>query len=162
MHRPVSRAWVWLDTAVDWLSTSALAVMCIVSFVAVISRYVFNDSLTWSEELTRYIFMWVVFLGTAIGVRTRAHIAVDVFLSKQGPGGERLLTWLEWASTLAFAALIGIPGWTFVMIGMSNLSPAMEVPMGLVYAAPVVGSVLIVIYLFRPAVTPSSRDNTAI
>jgi TRAP-type transport system small permease protein len=143
------RFWSLLDAVVDWLSILLLLAIVVLSFVAVLSRYLLNDSLTWSEELTRYLFIWVVFLGSAICVRMRAHIVVDLFADRQIGALDTALIWLERMATLAFAALIAIPGWAFVSVGMSNLSPALEIPMGLVYAGAFVGAVLMGLYVFR-------------
>lgn len=157
-----SRTWAILDATVDHVCTISCVAMIVISFAAVIARYVLNDSLTWSEELTRYMFIWIVYLGAAVAVRQRAHIAIDLFTGRISPRGERLLTALERLTTIAFALLVGIPGLAFVRIGMSNLSPALEIPMGLVYAAPVVGCVLIIVYVLRPAPVPPSRDNLTV
>jgi TRAP-type C4-dicarboxylate transport system permease small subunit len=150
-------AWRVLDVTVDAICSFLCLGLTAISFAAVIWRYGFNSSLTWSEELTRYMFVWVVFLGAAIGVRQRNHIAVDLFSGRVGPRGDARLTWIERIATLAFAGFVAIPGWTFVRVGMGNLSPAMEIPMGLVYAAPVVGSLLMIVYVFRPAPDTSRR-----
>jgi TRAP-type C4-dicarboxylate transport system permease small subunit len=162
--RPVgkaARAWRVLDLAVDALCSSMCLGLTAISFAAVICRYVFNSSLTWSEELTQYMFIWVVFLGAAIGVRQRTHIAVDLFTGRVGPRGDAALTWIERLATLAFAAFVAIPGWTFVVVGMGNRSSALEIPMGLVYAAPVVGCLLMVVYVLRPAASTTPRENGA-
>ena len=154
-------AWSVLDRTVDAVCSSMCLGLTVISFAAVICRYVFNNSLTWSEELTRYMFIWVVFLGAAIGVRERTHIAVDIFAGRIGPRGDATLTWIERLATLAFAGFVAIPGWTFVVFGMGNRSSAMEIPMGFVYAAPVVGCLLIAVYVLRPAASVSPRENGA-
>lgn len=154
-------AWKVLDVTVDATCSILCLGLTAISFAAVIWRYGLNSSLTWSEELTRYMFVWVVFLGAAIGVRRRNHIAVDLLSGRVGSRGDATLTWIERIATLAFAGFVAIPGWTFVLVGMSNLSPALEIPMGLVYAAPVVGSLLMIIYVFRPAPDPSRREDMA-
>src|SRR6266566_2085230 len=98
-----SRAWTLLDATVDGVCTISCMAIVLISFVAVVCRYVFNNSLTWSEELTRYMFIWVVFLGAAVSVRQRANIAIDLFAGRVGPRGERLLTIIERLATVAFA-----------------------------------------------------------
>jgi TRAP-type C4-dicarboxylate transport system permease small subunit len=157
-----TRAWALLDATIDAACTISCLAIVFISFIAVIFRYVFNNSLTWSEELTRYMFIWIVFLGAAVSVRQRANIAIDLFTGRVGPRGERLLTIIERAATIAFALLVVVPGWTFVRIGMSNLSPALEIPMGVVYAAPVVGCALMIVYVLRRARAAASRDNLTV
>lgn len=154
-------AWKVLDVTVDAICSFLCLGLTAISFAAVIWRYGFNSSLIWSEELTRYMFVWVVFLGAAIGVRQRTHIAVDLSLGRLGPRGDAVLTWIERLATLAFAGFVAVPGWTFVVVGMGNRSAAMEIPMGLVYAAPVVGSLLMVVYALRPAADTSRREDMA-
>jgi TRAP-type C4-dicarboxylate transport system permease small subunit len=157
-----SPAWALLDASIDGVCTISCIAIVLISFVAVVLRYVFNNSLTWSEELTRYMFIWIVFLGAAVSVRQRANIAIDVFGGRIGPLGGQLLNLIERVATVAFALLVVIPGWTFVRIGMSNLSPALEIPMGVVYAAPVVGCGLMIVYVLRPAKAAASRDNLTV
>lgn len=157
-----SRVWALIDATVDGVCTVSCLAIVLISFVAVVFRYVFNNSLTWSEELTRYMFIWIVFLGAAVSVRQRANIAIDLFGGRVGPRGERLLDLIERMATIAFALLVVIPGWTFVQIGMSNLSPALEIPMGVVYAAPVVGCGLMIAYVLRRVRAVASRDNLAV
>jgi len=147
--------------AVDGLCTVGCMAIVVIAFAGVVCRYVLNDSLTWGDELTRYIFIWIVFLGASIAARRRAHIAVDLFAGRLSRLGEQLLNAVERLATIAFALLVGVPGWSFVVIGMSNQSPALEIPMGLVYAAPVVGCALIVLFELRPAETPARRDSAA-
>jgi TRAP-type C4-dicarboxylate transport system permease small subunit len=62
----------------------------------------------------------------------------------------------------AFAAMIIVPGRRLVEIGMGNASPALEIPMGLVYAAPVVSGVLMIAYLFRPRPMPGAASSDPI
>ena len=146
----MKRFWWWLDRALELLCALGCLVLVGVSFAGVIFRYAFNNSLVWSEELARYLFIWLIFLGAAIGVRERNHIAFDLFGSSLGPRGGQALEWLVRVATLAFAASLIVPGWRFVVVGMSNASPALEIPMGWVYLAPVVGGLLMSAYLFRP------------
>ena len=104
-------------------------------------------------QVTGNINIGLAALGAAIGVREHTHITLDLFGARLGPQGHRVLDWVARTATLAFAGLLIGPGWRFVRVGMSNFSPAMEIPMGLVYLAPVVGGILIGVYLFRPGRT---------
>jgi TRAP-type C4-dicarboxylate transport system permease small subunit len=142
--------WRGIDGLVDAVCIVACAILVVVSFAGVIFRYVLNDSLVWSEELARYLFIWIIFLGAAIGVRQGAHIALDIFVAGLPARIERGLLWIERVAIFVFALMILVPGRRLVEIGMSNLSPALEIPMGLVYAAPVVSALLMISYLFRP------------
>ena len=69
----------------------ALAFMTIITFIQVILRYVFGTGLVWSLEATTYAFAWLVLIGMSYGVRTRAHIAVDLFSSRLSFGNAEIV-----------------------------------------------------------------------
>lgn len=60
----------------------ALAAMTLLTFVQVVLRYVFDTGLVWSLEVVSYLFAWLVLIGMSYGVRTQAHIAVDLVTSR--------------------------------------------------------------------------------
>ena len=55
-------------------------VMTILIFTQVVCRYVMHNSLTWSEELGRYLFVWITFVGLPVALKAGAHVAIDLFL----------------------------------------------------------------------------------
>ena len=69
----------------------ALAFMTIITFIQVVLRYVFGTGWVWSLEATTYTFAWLVLIGMSYGVRTRAHIAVDLFSSRLSFGARRAM-----------------------------------------------------------------------
>lgn len=60
-----------------YASFAILLIMTLVMFAAVVSRYVFNSSIVWAEELSRYLFVWFVFISASYAVITKAHIRVE-------------------------------------------------------------------------------------
>ena len=101
--------------------------MSIIIFIQVIMRYVFQNSLTWSEELARYMFVWLVYFAVSFTARREKHIRIDAEII-----------------VLAFSIFIAVTGVTvFQKITWSGqISPAIGLPMQFVYAAPLVGFVL--------------------
>ncbi|MCD8242024.1 MAG: TRAP transporter small permease [Lachnospiraceae bacterium] len=72
----------WLDENLECTICMVLMVtFTVVLFIQVVMRYVFNNSLSWSEELARYIFIWMVFIGISYGAKQMKHLKIDVFLS---------------------------------------------------------------------------------
>lgn len=80
--------------------------MGIVVFVQFFSRYVLNDSAAWTEEIARYLLMWVTFIGAAIVMRRGTNIAVEVLLLMLPPGGFRVLSFLIDSITVGFVGLL--------------------------------------------------------
>lgn len=115
----------------------SLAVTVVVIFFQVIMRYVFNNSLSWSEEFARYVFIWQIWLGASVSLKEDDHISVDVISGKLGPRGKCLLALFANLVLLGFSIFIVDYGWQMVssMYSRNLTSAALRVPMYLVYAA---------------------------
>ncbi len=128
-----------------------LALMSVIIVLQVFFRYVLNNSLSWSEELARYLFIWMIYIGISYGVKLDKHICVDAvytFMPKRIKRGYAIVAYVLF---LIFA--IAIVYYGILVVGMQitsgQMSPAMGMPMQYVYAAPVVGMVLTVIRLVQ-------------
>jgi len=84
----------------------ALTFMTVLTVVQVVLRYVFQTGFVWSLEATTYTFAWFVLIGMSYGVRTEAHITVDLVTSRLGPRGARVFAWVALACALAYCALM--------------------------------------------------------
>lgn len=125
-----------------------VVVMTVVVFLQVVYRYVLTQPLHWSEELARYLFVWLSVLGAALGVQKQGHFGLDVFfrmLPKQGQWLMRLLIHLLIGSVVAVLIIYGI-----ILVQKTALqeSPAMGIPMSWAYACLPVGAALMAIHLF--------------
>lgn len=70
------------DHIEEVILVALFAIMVIVIFVQIVMRYGFNNSLSWSEELGRYIFVWLTWLGISIGAREGEHIKITILTDK--------------------------------------------------------------------------------
>ena len=124
----------------------------IISFLQVLFRYVFNHSLSWSEELCRYLFVWTVFIGSGLGLYKRKHVGVDL-LEKALPIPIRryFILFLD-ACVIVFLIFFLIVGTELAMKNMTQLSPAMGIPLGYIYISIPFGSIVMLIYAIRAAV----------
>ncbi|GAB6280967.1 MAG: hypothetical protein STSR0007_11010 [Thermovirga sp.] len=120
-------------------------------FVQVIMRYVFHASLTWSEELARYVFVWQTWIGASFAVKHTSHIRVEFlkhFLKKRG----RLrLEWLVFVLWVGFSIFLT---WksaqiTGLLFSRNQVSPAMHIPMAWAYLSVPVGCGLMTFRLFQ-------------
>ncbi len=120
-------------------------VMVVVTLSQVIFRYVLTAPLPWSEELARYCFVWIVFLGAAIGLERGIHLGVDLFVNLLPA---KLQTGLEVLSNALIGCLaMAIIYASFPVIEMNFLqrSPAMGVQMSWIYIAIPTSMVLILL-----------------
>lgn len=131
-----------------------MAAMSLLIGVQIFMRYVMGASLSWSEELARYFFIWTTYLGIAYAVRKDAHIRVSMLsdmLPPRGRIGIRILTHLIFG---AFAVYVMYQGWFMVerTFRFGQKSASLGIPMGLVYLAPLTGFALVVIRLVQATV----------
>ncbi|MEZ5824325.1 MAG: TRAP transporter small permease [Geminicoccaceae bacterium] len=117
--------------------------MVLVTLAQVVFRYVLAAPIPWSEELARYCFVWIVFLGGAIGLSRGIHLGVDLFVNALPA---RLQIFLEATTTLliaVFAATVVYASLPVISMNMFQRSPALGVQMSWIYIAIPVSMVLI-------------------
>ena len=115
-----------------------MSVMTIIIFIQVIMRYVMHNSLSWSEELARYCFVWLIYIGVAYGCKLMKHIKIDAAL-KLFPEKVR-----PYITIAAYIVVTGVE-LTYKQWLFGKVSPALGVPLQYINAAPVVGFGLVVI-----------------
>jgi TRAP-type C4-dicarboxylate transport system permease small subunit len=139
----------FLDDLEENLLLLLLSVSVVVIFMQVVMRYVFQSSLSWSEELGRYIFIWFTWLGTGYAVRRRRHLRIEIMSDLFGERGRLVLEILAMIVWCAFSVFLVDKG--FVITAMvwrrGQLTAAMEIPTALAYAAIPVGSALMALRL---------------
>ncbi len=122
-----------------------ISVMVIVIFLQVISRFIFNNPLSWSEELARYLFIWIIFIGASVAVRERAHFGIDFFVELLPDKFKKIIDFLISISMIGFAAIMIIYGIETVKWTHMQISPSLHIHMSLPNAAIPVSGVLICI-----------------
>lgn len=101
---------------INLLIAMALAVMVVLVFGNVVLRYGFNSGISVSEELSRWLFVWITFLGAIVAVKEQGHLGTDILLNRLPPIGQRIClvishglmlfcTWLLFSGALAQARI---------------------------------------------------------
>ena len=123
-----------------WLMVGTVAVLIVPVTLQIISRYTeLIPSWIWTEELSRFLFIWMVMLGAMIGVKESTHFDVDVWPTL-GPRGNALLKIVSHLFVLLFALVFVWWGWDFVKFGWNQTSELAELPMVYIFLAwPVAG-----------------------
>lgn len=109
--------------------------MLFVIFVQVIFRYVLHHSLTFSEELARYLFVYIVFFGTAVVARENGHIVMGVLTQKLKGKIAKYTKITAYGFTMLFVIILFYQGLKIVILTSYQLSPALRIPMSYVYLA---------------------------
>ena len=135
------------DRAAEALIAALFAAIVLVGGLQVLSRYGFNASLSWSEELQRYGLIWMVFLALVVGYRRGAHIGMGMLLEKLPRFVQAAMAWLIDGLWLALgvamvfytAAYQSAAGMTFLKSVGRQSSAGMGLRMDIVYACIVAG-----------------------
>ena len=134
-----------ISKAFEVLLLVMFSTMVISCFLQVVTRLA-GSPLPWSEELSRYMAVYLTFLGACYGYRKGGLITVEIAISRlTGHKKTALLTFIT-AVTIAFCFVMIRYGFAIVTRFMGQTSPALHIPMGLVYAvAPICGVSMILV-----------------
>lgn len=118
--------------------------MAAIIFAQVIFRYVFGTPLSWSEELGRYIFVWMSFLGMAVAIHKGSHVALDILVSYLKNTSKKTLMIINNLLVLLFSVILTYSGFKLVQLGVNQTSPTLKIPMEFVYIViPISGMLLL-------------------
>jgi len=119
-----------------------MGAMAVIVFSNVIMRYLFGDSILWAGEISRYLMIWLTFLGSGLLFRQGAHISVnnlqDILPERLG----KVLRILIIAMLVTFFSSMIYVGSKYVLFQWGQVTPVTRIPFGFVYAAVPVGFVL--------------------
>ncbi len=110
-----------------------LSLMVIMVFGNVVLRYGFNDGIISSEELSRYLFIWITFLGAIVTLRDNAHLGLDSLVRRLGLRGKKLAFALSNLLMLGCCVLMFYGTFKQHGINATTRSPVLEIPMSWVY-----------------------------
>jgi len=136
-----------LTQLVEWMLVALSALIFVVVFLQVLFRYLLRQPLFWSEELPRYLLIWMCFLAAAVAQKHDAHINITLCLAPLSTRARQVLKILTDAIILAFLWILIYSGGLVTSITAHHRSTALQLPMGLVYAALPVGAILMSLYL---------------
>lgn len=130
--RRFTAAWSKL---LQWLLAASVAILIIPVSLQIFSRYTaLIPSYIWTEEMARFLFVWMVMIGAMLGVREGAHFIVDVWPSNRGRVSAALNLFALLA-TLVFALVFVAFGIEFTRFGWNRISELAELPLWLIHVA---------------------------
>ena len=130
-----------------FLIVLCLALMVILVFGNVVLRYGFNTGITISEELSRWFFVYVTFLGAIVAMREHAHLGVDSLVRRLSPSGKKVC-FIVSQLLMLFATWLFLQGsWLQTNINLHNSAPVSGLSVGIVYAAGIIFSVSVLLIL---------------
>ena len=123
------------------LMALCLAVMVVMVFGNVVLRYAFNSGITVSEEVSRWLFLWLTFLGAIVAVKEHGHLGTDVLVSRLPQVGKRACLVLAQILMLYVTWLLLQGSWTQAVINRDVQAPVTGASVAIFYGAGVVFAV---------------------
>ena len=148
--------------ALDMLSGLCLAIMVVLVFGNVVLRYTANSGITVSEELSRWLFVWLTFMGAVVALREHGHLGTDVLVSRLPATGKKVCLILAQVAMLYVSWLLLKGSWAQMVINADTEAPVTGASVGIFYASGVLmgGSAIAILLrdLLRTLFVPLS-DN---
>lgn len=133
------------DIVIDWLSICFLLSVVFVVILQIIFRFVIQKPLSWSEEFSRYAFIWVVYLGGYVCTRNNAHLGITFFVDSLPHVPQKIINFIATAAVFIYMIFVVIWGFQLSFKVMRQPSAVMRIPMGYVYMAIPIGMLLMII-----------------
>jgi TRAP-type C4-dicarboxylate transport system permease small subunit len=134
-----------INSWIEYLLFGLGLTMTVVVAVQVFFRYVLNQSLFWSEELARYLLVWLSFLGASVAYRRKAHPGIDILQAKMPGGLQKISTSIVHLASMALFAVMIFFGCRFAYFVRLQISPALYLPKWIVFSiVPISGCILMI------------------
>ena len=149
--------------ALDMLSGLCLAIMVVLVFGNVMLRYIANSGITVSEELSRWLFVWLTFMGAVVALREHGHLGTDVLVSRLPAAGKKVCLVLAQVAMLYVSWLLLKGSWAQMVINADTEAPVTGASVGIFYASGVLmgGSAIAILLrdLLRTLLVPLSENE---
>lgn len=151
----------------EWVLVASMVFLVILVVGQVFARYVMNFSIGWSEELARYLLIWIAWIAASYAVTQSAHIRVEIIKDRFSRRIKQMIELVVLIIWFGFAAFLAIEGINFILQvqATNQVSPSLGVDMWIVYLAVPVGGVLMGIRLIQQAILifkdPKQLENAS-
>lgn len=138
-----------IDSLLFWVLVILMSIMTLNVLWQVASRYVLQSPSSFTDELARFLLIWVSLLGASYVAGKKLHLAIDILPSKLQGQKERNLTVFINLIVAAFALLVMVWGGinlVYITLKLKQTSPALNVPLGYIYSVLPISGILIIYY----------------
>ena len=133
-----------------WAVIAILAAMALMVFANVALRFLTDHSILWVEEVSRYLMIWLTFLGSSVVLRYGAHIGIDT-LQERLPAAAPAIRAVIFALLLVFFGAMVWLGMRYALLTWDQTTPVLQIPIGAVYLAMPLGFALMIVHLLLMA-----------
>lgn len=120
---------------IEVLMAAMLGLMIVLVFMNVILRYFFNSGITWSEEMARYLFVWIIYIGAIGAMRDNTHLGMDTVIRRLPPTTQKAAYLCGQVLILAMMLLLLDGSWHLSLLNIDAKASATNIPLTLVYGS---------------------------
>lgn len=135
-----------------------ITAIVVIAMAAVWWRYIVNDPMSWSEQVSRILFVWMTFLGAAVLYRQRLHIAIDMIVLALPLPIQRVLYWTAEIGVLIFVVVFFIFGLKLSLDTWDNTFGALDITPASFYLAAPASSALMILFFIEKMLDPTLRQ----
>jgi TRAP-type transport system small permease protein len=164
-HNPLVAALVWTSVAINRVTEYGIAVMMgamtVIIALQVFYRYILNDPLSWTEEIARYLMIWICFLGSAMALKYGEHISVSFIQERFAPRIRQTVGFCIGTTALAFFVLATWEGIVITIQVSEQQAPATWISMAWAYSCIPVGFFMMMFHTLVELITLRGMPLTA-
>jgi TRAP-type transport system small permease protein len=152
-----------LDRGVDFMAVIFIAVITIIVSAQVFTRYFFSYTPRWSEEVSLLLFIWIGFLGIAVGFREKLHIGVGLFVGMMPEKVQTFCDFIAKILVIAVSVVFIYYGYNFTVLMGSSTMPGTGLPNSVQYVVIPITGVIMLVYgielLFKKGMHQDFNDS---
>jgi len=138
---------ILIGRSVEWITSLLTIVMVVVVSLQITNRYIFNNPLSWTEEVSRFIFVWITFLGAFLALKSKAHIGVSSFMARFSTRTRIMLENIVIFFVIFYLLYLIRIGIKIVQETAQTFTPALDIPFSYIYVAIPISAIFMVSYL---------------
>ena len=151
-----------IDKALLTLASSMLLFIAGLTLIQVFFRYVLNDALSWSAELTRIVFIWMTFIAGGVAINRRRHLRIDTFINLLPIRARIVIDVVVHLVILAFFIFLALHGFVLAQRAARTVTGALRWPRSVFFLPVAIGGVFISLFSIRMIVEDIVRWREAV
>ena len=124
-------------------------VMLVTTFLSVVCRYIFHYAIIWAPELSRFLYIFIIFIGTFLGIRRNTHIGLNIFIERLSPQIQNIIEIIRNIILMAYFIFLIFLGFKFVGFGMHQMTLTLGIAKGWIYLVIPISAILMFIAIFQ-------------
>lgn len=142
------RVFKWLDRTIEMACFIVFAALILIVVIQILSRFL-PFSFIWTEELSRFLFIYGIVLGAPLAIKRKEFVNVDMIINKFPPGFKRVYDIILNLAIIILMIIIGVKGIEYAGLGANQQSATMPIPMAIPYASIGITAFLMVLYCLQ-------------